>query len=77
MEITPADAVSGATGHQVDLSAGQNAVTILVTAEDDNTTKTYTVNINRGVTTPTGWKASDDFDSLIAAENNRSSGHLE
>ena len=72
VEITPADA-DGATGHQVDLSAGQNAVTILVTAEDDNTTKTYTVNINRGVTTPTGWKASDDFDSLIAAENNRSS----
>ena len=55
--ITPADA-DGATGHQVDLSAGQNTVTILVTAEDDNTTKTYTVNINRGVTTPTGWKAS-------------------
>ena len=57
VEITPADA-DGATGHQVDLSAGQNAVTILVTAEDDTATETYTVNINRGVTTPKGWKAS-------------------
>ena len=70
VEITPADA-DGATGHQVDLSAGQNTVTILVTAEDDTATETYTVNINRGVTTPTGWKASDDFDTLVAAENNR------
>ena len=64
--ITPADA-DGTTGHQVNLSAGQNTVTILVTAEDDRHTETYTVNINRGVTTPTGWKASDDFDTLIAA----------
>ena len=66
LDITPADAVSGTTGHQVNLSAGRNAVTITVTAEDD-TEKIYRVNINRGVTTPYGWKASDDLDGLIAA----------
>ena len=69
LEITPTDADSGADGHQVNLSAGQNAVTIEVTAEDGMATETYTVNINRGVFTPTGWKASDDFDGLIAAGN--------
>ena len=67
--ITPADADGGAGGHQVNLSAGKNEVTITVTAEDDATTETYTVNINRGVTDPTGWKASEDFDGLIAAGN--------
>ena len=69
LEITPTDADSGADGHQVNLSAGQNAVTIEVTAEDGMATETYTVNINRGVTAPYGWKASDDFDGLIAAGN--------
>ena len=58
-------------GHQVNLSAGRNEVTITVTAEDTTTTGTYTVSINRGVTDAFGWKASDDFDGLITAENNR------
>ena len=57
-------------GHQVNLSAGRNEVTITVTAEDTTTTGTYTVSINRGVTAVFGWKASDDFDGLITAENN-------
>ena len=57
-------------GHQVNLSAGRNEVTITVTAEDATTTGTYTVSINRGVTAVFGWKASDDFDGLITAENN-------
>ena len=57
-------------GHQVNLSAGRNEVTITVTAEDTTTTGTYTVSINRGVTAAFGWKASDDFDGLITAENN-------
>ena len=38
VEITPADA-DAADGHQVDLSAGQNAVTIVVTADNDSTTE--------------------------------------
>ena len=61
-------------GHQVNLSDGRNEVTITVTAEDTTTTGTYTVSINRGVTDAFGWKASDDFDGLITAENNRPRG---
>ena len=48
----------------MDLSAGQNAVTIVVTADNDSTTETYTVNVNRGVADDYGWKAVDDFDTL-------------
>ena len=55
-------------GHQVALSAGRNAVTITVTAEDSST-QDYTVSINRGVNSQYGWKASDDLDGLIAADN--------
>ena len=60
---------SGAAGHQVNLRAGRNTVTVTVTAEDGNTTETYTVNVNRGVTADYGWKAADDFDGLNAAGN--------
>ncbi len=56
-------------GFQVALSAGRNTVTLTVTAEDDVTTATYTVSVNRGVTTTYGWKADDDLDGLIAAGN--------
>ena len=44
------DADTGTDGHQVALSPGQNAVTVTVTAQDGNTTKTYTVSINRPAT---------------------------
>ena len=63
------DADGTTSGHQVNLSAGRNAVTVTVTAEDTITTQTYTLSINRGVDTDFGWKASDDFDGLITAEN--------
>ena len=56
-------------GHQVALSAGRNTVTLTVTAEDDVTEQEYTVSVNRGVTDDYGWKADDDLDGLIAAEN--------
>ena len=46
--FTPPDASSGTRGHQVDLSAGRNPVTVTVTAED-GTTQDYTLSINRGV----------------------------
>ena len=62
--ITPADAGS-ADGHQVDLSAGRNIVTITVTSQDGNETEVYTLSLNRGVTDTYGWKASEDFDGLI------------
>ena len=59
--ITPADSNSGTDGHQVSLSAGQNTVTVTVTAEDTTTTKAYTVNVNRGVSTDFGWNAEHDL----------------
>ena len=62
--ITPPDSNDVTGGHQAALSAGKNAVTITVTAEDGSTVKAYTVNINQGVTDPKGWKASDDLDGL-------------
>ena len=69
VSFSPADAETGTAGHQVDLSAGSNSVTITVTAEDTTTTEEYTLSVNRGVTTTFGWKASDDFDTLVAAGN--------
>ena len=63
---SPVDADSAA-GHQVNLTAGQNAVTIRGTSEDGNNTQDYTLNVNRGVDTDFGWKATDDLDGLIAA----------
>ena len=67
--VMPADANTTMDGHQVDLTAGANAITVTVTAEDASTTKAYTVNVNRGTDAIFGWKAVDDFDTLIAAGN--------
>ena len=73
-EVTsPADADSAA-GHQVNLTAGQNAVTIRGTSEDGNHTEDYTLNVNQGTTDTFGWKASDDIDTLIAAGNENPTG---
>ena len=74
VSITPEDADGGTGGHQVDLSAGRNAVTVTVTAEDGITTLDYTVSVNRGVTALTGWKVADDLDGLIAAGNDSPQG---
>ena len=47
-EITPADADSNTAGHQVNLTeGGDTVITVVVTAEDGNTTKTYTVTVTR------------------------------
>ena len=67
--ITPSDADAVTDGHQVSLSAGRNAVTITVTAEDTTTSETYTVDVNRGVTDDFGWKADDDIDGIVATGN--------
>ena len=69
-----ADADTGTDGHQVDLTVGSNKVRVRGTAEDTTTTETYTVWIDRGVTTDYGWKAADDFNTLEAAGNNSPAG---
>ena len=64
------DADTNTAGHQVDLDAGDdNEVEITVTAEDTTTSKTYTVNIDRGSTTDYEWNAAADFNTLDAASN--------
>ena len=40
-------AVASGSGQAVSVNVGRNAITILVTAQDGNTTKTYTVTVNR------------------------------
>ena len=52
----------------------KNTVTVTVTAEDTMTEKTYTVNVNQGVTSAYGWKAHDDLDGLITAGNEEPRG---
>ena len=47
LTITPADADTKAAGHQTDLTVGQNAVSVTVTAGDGITTKTYSVTVTR------------------------------
>ena len=42
---------SGATSGAIDLTAGANAIDIVVTAEDGTTTKTYTVTVTRATNT--------------------------
>ena len=61
------DADDTVDGFQKNLRAGNNRVTITVTAADTTTTESWTVHVNRGVATLRGWKASDDFDTLHAA----------
>ena len=62
----PTDADTTADGHQVDLTAGQNTVTIAVAAADGMTSATYTLNVNRGTDADYGWKAVDDLDQLVS-----------
>ena len=73
VDFTHGDANGVTPGHQVNLSAGRNAVTVTVTAEDDST-REYRVSINRGVTDTYGWNADRDLDGLIAAENQSAYG---
>ena len=68
VDYSGTDADDMTDGHQVSLSAGRNTVTVTVTAEDDST-RAYTISINRGVRAQYGWKAGDDLDGLIAADN--------
>ena len=65
----PNDADTNTGGHQARLIARANFVEIRGTAEDTSTTRTYTINVNRGVTDTYGWKAVDDLDTLYGTDN--------
>ena len=71
--VVPTDADGTAEGHQVDLSAGRNEVTITVTAQNGDEIA-HTLGLNRGVNTDFGWKAVDDFDTLLGADNTAATG---
>ena len=65
-EITPADAdFDDNNGHQVYLAAGDTTdITVEVTAEDDSTTETYTVQVSRSgsvLTAPQGQEVTADW----------------
>ena len=72
-DFDPLDAAANVEGHQVDLSAGRNVVTVTVTA-GGGFTQDYKVSVNRGVTDAAGWQAGADLDSLIAAGISRPYG---
>ena len=61
------DADGGTDGRQVDLNAGINTITI--TVADGGVSRDYRVTIGRGVTAEYGWRAEQDLNTLIAAEN--------
>ena len=52
VSITPADAQASTSGHQVNLITGLGTATIVVTAEDNRTRKTYTVRFTPLETAP-------------------------
>ena len=49
--ITPTDADTGTDGHQVALPVGDTTISVKVTAEDGETTQTYTVTVTRAKST--------------------------
>ena len=53
--------VQSGAGQQVSLNVGSNAISVVVTAEN-NTTKTYTITVNRCTTAGFCYKAVDNFD---------------
>ena len=65
------DADTDTPGHQMDLHAGYNSVSITVTAQDTVSTNRYFIRIGRSVTTDYGWNAERDLNGLEAAGNGR------
>ena len=47
VEVTPEDADDQTLGDQVNLAVGETAISVEVTAEDGETTQTYTVTVTR------------------------------
>ena len=48
----------GAAGHQVSLSEGDNIIKVQVTSQDGNSTRTYTVTVNRAVAVSVSFESS-------------------
>ena len=45
--VLPEDSSASTLGHQIPLEVGENIITVLVTAEDDSVTGTYTITVTR------------------------------
>ena len=50
--ITPADADTRTAGHQIQLNEGENRITLVVTAQNGSTKKTYTITVSRAEPKP-------------------------
>ena len=59
--------VASGAAHAVALADGANTVEVTVTAQNGSSSRVYTIVIGRGVTADYGWKATDDFNTLVAA----------
>ena len=59
--------VASGAAHAVALADGANTVEVTVTAQNGSSSRTYTIVVGRGVTADYGWKATDDFNTLVAA----------
>ena len=66
---TPPDPDLATAGHQVALAPGANVAYITVTASYTTETRTYTVVVGRESTSRWKWKAVEDFNTLVAANN--------
>ena len=60
--------------HRVSIREGLNVFAVDTASADNNVSGSYLLKVGRGVTTDFGWKASDDFNGLVAAGNNVPSG---
>ena len=64
----------GAAGHQVEVRVGVTTVKIKVTAEDAQTSETYTVAVERDSDRIWGWTPTMDVNTLVAAGNENIGG---
>ena len=56
--------ITSGVGRAFSILEGLSVFEFTVTAQDNSTTKTYTVNVARGSGAPFGWKVTDDFNDL-------------
>ena len=68
VSISPDDADPVADGHQIDLNAGANIVTVTVTSTDGRGYSIYRVQVNRASTADFGWDSLSDFNAVSASD---------